>query len=97
MTITEETLKHVLDMGMYFTTEGATLSYLSNYGHTRAIIDLDANTFMITVGDSGTVIERGSFTNDDDPVELLSDIATATGNIDMAIESAEETIHPYQD
>ena len=52
---------------------------------------------MITVGDSDKVIERGSFTNDDDPVELLSDIATATGNIDMAIESAEETIHPYQD
>ena len=45
MTITEETLKHVLDMGMSFTTEGATLSYLSNYGHTRAIIDLDANSF----------------------------------------------------
>ena len=101
MVFSDELLKSLAEDGINFTRDpDGTLTYVSNYEHVVAVVDPIKNNFILESqvcdpNESGKIGTWGFNETDDDPEQLLRDIAESAGNLDQAFEHMFENLVNY--
>lgn len=101
MEFPEKMLESLAEDGISFTREkDGSLCYTANYEHVVATVYPDKEQFILesqvcNPDESGKIGTWGFNEENDDPEQLLRDIAEAAGNLDLAYENMFGTLVNY--
>ena len=95
-----ETIKSLADEGMSFSIYAGRVEYLANYSYVRGVIDPEDRSIRLldenAEGDKA-IIEGYHYPENHDPEKVLRDLAEAAGELDQAMNDAEEALSDYDD